>query len=278
MLIRVCGGHPFQCTFRINHANRRRHTVFGELRADGHEPVGVRLDSGDLSYLAVQTAMLLDAAGYPDVSIVLSSDLDELTIWQILTQIGDDAEQEGVDPDPIRSRLVYGVGTRLITSHGSGALNGVYKLVGLEDANGVWTPAIKISENPVKVPLPGRKAVWRLYDQRDVAIIDLIGLSDEDPLPDEVNFVHDPSRDGVHQTIRRSEISRIEPLHDVVFAEGQSAVSPSIDELAHRCAADIDRLDVGVRRLVNPHRYHVSLTDRLYRLRRTLLDQATTDI
>ena len=70
-------------------------TVFDELRAAGHEPVGVRLDSGDLAYLAVQTAKLLDDAGYPDASIVLSSDLDELNIWQILTQIGDDAERLG---------------------------------------------------------------------------------------------------------------------------------------------------------------------------------------
>ncbi len=105
----------------------------------------------------MQTAKLLDDAGYPDVSIVLSSDLDELNIWQILTQIGDDAERLGIDPAPIRERLVYGVGTRLITSHGSGALNGVYKLVGIEDDDGEWTPAIKISEDPGKVPLPGRK-------------------------------------------------------------------------------------------------------------------------
>ncbi|MEM1332051.1 MAG: nicotinate phosphoribosyltransferase, partial [Actinomycetota bacterium] len=136
--------------------------VFDELRGRGHEPVGVRLDSGDLAYLSVQTARLLDEAGYPDVSIVLSSDLDELNIWQILTQIADEADREGMDPHPIRDRLVYGVGTRLITSHGSGALNGVYKLVGVEGDDGAWTPAIKISEEPGKIPLPGRKAVWRL--------------------------------------------------------------------------------------------------------------------
>ncbi len=173
--------------------------MFDELRADGHEPVGVRLDSGDLAYLAVQTAKLLDAAGYPDVSIVLSSDLDELNIWQILTQIGDDAERVGIDPAPIRKRLVYGVGTRLITSHGSGALNGVYKLVGIESGRSAsgeidWTPAIKVSEDPGKVPLPGRKTVWRLYDQRGTAIVDLIGLADEDPFPTDTITVHHPNR------------------------------------------------------------------------------------
>ncbi len=245
-------------------------TVFDELRAAGHEPVGVRLDSGDLAYLAVQTSKLLDAAGYPDVSIVLSSDLDELNIWQILTQIGDDAERVGINPAPIRKRLVYGVGTRLITSHGSSALNGVYKLVGIENGDGEWTPAIKISEDPGKVPLPGRKTVWRLYDHRGAAIVDLIGLADEDPFPTDSITAHHPSRSGMSQTIRRSDISHIEVLHDLVT----DGPAESVDVLAQRCAADIDRLDVGVRRLVNPHRYHVSITDKLNDLRSELVATA----
>jgi nicotinate phosphoribosyltransferase len=254
--------------------------VFDELRAAGHEPVGVRLDSGDLAYLAVQAAILLDTAGYPDVSIVLSSDLDELNIWQILTQITDDAERLGLDPAPIRHRLVYGVGTRLITSQGSSALNGVYKLVGIENSSGEWTPAIKISEDPGKVPLPGRKVVWRLYDRRGVAVVDLIGLANEEPLPNESNVVHHPTRDGISQTILRSEISRIEPLQNVVFGDKRFSEdvrlceTVGIDDLAARCAADLDVLDIGVRRLVNPHRYHVSITDRLHRLRRDLVAQA----
>jgi nicotinate phosphoribosyltransferase len=250
-------------------------TVFDELRAGGHEPVGVRLDSGDLAYLAVQTAQLLDAAGYPDLSIVLSSDLDELNIWQILTQIADDAELLGIDAVSINKRLVYGVGTRLITSHGSGALNGVFKLVGIENRDGTWTPAIKISEDPGKIPLPGRKAVWRLYDQRGAAVVDLIGLADEEPLADAVTVVHHPSHDGITQVIRRADISHIELLHDTVLSS--DIVTPpahSIDELAERCRIDIDRLDIGVRRLVNPHRYHVSLTSKLYELRKTLVADA----
>ena len=251
-------------------------TVFDELRAAGHEPIGVRLDSGDLAYLAVRTAELLDGAGYPDVSIVLSSDLDELNIWQILTQIGDDAERIGVDPGPIRRRLVYGVGTRLITSHGSGALNGVYKLVGIADEQGEWTPAIKLSEDPGKVPLPGRKTVWRLYDQRGSAIVDLIGLADEEPFETDTITAHHPNRTGVSQVIHRSEVSHVEVLHDAVWNGAPVADDASIDVLAGRCAADIDRLDAGVRRLVNPHRYHVSITDRLHRLRADLVSRAST--
>ncbi len=249
-------------------------TVFDELRADGHAPAGIRLDSGDLAYLAVRSAEMLDDAGHSDVSIVLSSDLDELNIWQILTQIGDDAERLGLDPDAIRRRLVYGVGTRLITSHGSSALDGVYKLVGIEGDDGSWTPAIKISEDPGKIPLPGRKKVWRLYDLRGTAVVDLIGVDDEDPFPTDTIVVHHPSRSGVSQTIRRSEIAEIETLHHVVWNGSTGHPAESIDELAQRCADDVDRLDVGVRRLVNPHRYHVSITDTLRRLRSDLVEQA----
>src|ERR671927_521473 len=88
--------------------------VFEELRRKGHSPVGIRLDSGDLAYLSIQSAKMLDEAGFPDTSIVLSNDLDELVIWQIITQIQQEARRYGVDPDQLIGRLVYGVGTRLI--------------------------------------------------------------------------------------------------------------------------------------------------------------------
>ena len=156
-------------------------------------------------------------------------------------------------------------------------MNGVYKLVGIEggrtDAGEVeWTPAIKISEDPGKVPLPGRKRVWRLYDQRGAAVVDLIGLADEEPFPTDAITVHHPNRNGVSQTFHRSDISRIEDLHQVV----RDGPAESIDVLAERCAADIDRLDIGVQRLVNPHRYHVSITDGLDQLRGELVADAQT--
>ena len=84
--------------------------TFERLRRAGHEPVGIRLDSGDLAYLAVQAARELDRAGFPDTVIVLSSQLDELTIWQITSQIADEARRLGADPDAVIGRLVFGVG------------------------------------------------------------------------------------------------------------------------------------------------------------------------
>jgi nicotinate phosphoribosyltransferase len=245
--------------------------VFEELRRAGHRPAGVRLDSGDLAYLAVQTARQLDDAGFAEVPIVLSGDLDEINIWQILTQVDEEAARVGIDAAAVCRRLAYGAGTRLITSHGAPALGGVYKLVGLE-RDGRWAPAIKISEDPGKVPLPARKRAWRLYDHRGMAIVDLVGLPDDDPLGKPTLVAHHPTRPEVLTTRSTDEIADVEQLHTPVDLAGPDE---SIDELRARCAADVARLDVGVRRLVNPHVYHVSVTERLHEMRADLI--ARTD-
>src|SRR5207302_11411627 len=100
----------------------------------------------------------------PNTSIFMSNELDELVIWQIITQISAEAPRYGLDPDQIIGRLVYGVGTRLITSHGDPSLGGVYKLVAVRNA-GEWLPAIKISESPQKTPNPGNQHAWRVHDE-----------------------------------------------------------------------------------------------------------------
>ena len=145
--------------------------VFEELRLKGHEPGGVRLDSGDLAYLSIQTARMLNAAGFDKASIVLSNNLDELVIWQIITQISLEASRYGVDPDQLIGRLVFGVGTHLITSWGEPALGGVFKLVAVFD-QGTWIPALKISDTPEKTPNPGEKRVFKIYDDRSFATAD----------------------------------------------------------------------------------------------------------
>ncbi len=131
--------------------------VFEMLRQRGHEPMGIRLDSGDLAYLAVQAARRLNDAGFPNVSIVLSNDLDELSIWQIIDQIASEAPRIGLDPEAIIRRLVYGVGTRLITSQGHAALDGVYKLVAVE-SEGAWKPASNCPIRHPRSPIPATRA------------------------------------------------------------------------------------------------------------------------
>ncbi|HEY75057.1 MAG TPA: nicotinate phosphoribosyltransferase [Thermoflexia bacterium] len=245
--------------------------VFEELRRKGHEPVGIRLDSGDLAHLSIQAAKMLDEAGFPNTVIVLSNQLDELVIWEIITQIEKEAPRYGVDPDRLINRLVYGVGTRLITSQGASALDGVYKLVAVQDG-GQWTPAIKVSETPEKTINPGYKHVWRLYDRRGKATADLLSLEDEDPRTMETVLLHHPIEHTTYRILRRDEIAEIEPLLVDVLEEGRLVYDlPSIEEMRRVREVDLERLDPGVRRLINPHVYHVSLTERLWDLKQDLI-------
>ena len=244
--------------------------VFEELRRKGHEPLGIRLDSGDLAYLAIQSAAMLDAAGFPDTSIVLSSGLDELAIWQILTQIEEEAPRYGLDADQLIGRLVYGVGTNLVTS-GSGGLNGVYKAVALRQDGG-WQPMLKISEAPRKTPNPGAKTAWRVYDRRGRATADVLAAHDEAPPTSGSLTLHHPVRRGITRTLERDEISEIEPLHVDVLDRGERLLPREpLDAIRQRRQADLDRLDPGVKRLINPHVYHVSLTNELWELKRRLV-------
>jgi nicotinate phosphoribosyltransferase len=248
--------------------------VFEELRRRGHEPAGIRLDSGDLAYLSIQAAKLLDEAGFPEVAIVLSNNLDELVIWQIITQIQDEAERYGVDPDRLIRRLTYGVGTGLITSRGDPALDGVYKLVALQKGE-EWVPAIKMSETPEKTLNPGDKSVWRLYDERGSATTDLLCLQGENPLEHSPIVLHHPVTYGRFRSLPVSNVSQAESLLVEVLREGRLVYElPSMEEMRAARDADLRRLDPGVKRLMNPHIYHVSLSDQLWNLKQKLIAEA----
>jgi nicotinate phosphoribosyltransferase len=256
--------------------------VFEELRRKGHKPVGIRLDSGDLAYLSIQAAKMLDEAGFSDAAIVLSNDLDELVILQIITQVSHEASRYGMDPDHLIERLVYGVGTRLITSWGEPALGGVYKLVAVREhrtqkgrKQGGWIPAIKVSEASSKTPNPGHKLVWRVYDRRGKATADLLSLDDEDPRQMEQITLRHSSDHTKYRTLTHEDIAETEPLLVDVLKEGKLVYDlPSIEEIRERREADVRRLDPGVRRLMNPHIYHVSLTQRLWDLKQELIQSA----
>jgi nicotinate phosphoribosyltransferase len=249
-------------------------TVFEALTRKGHKPVGIRLDSGDLAYLSIQAARMLDAAGFADTVIVLSNQLDELVIWQVITQIKTESARYNVDPERLLKRLVYGVGTNLITSEGHPALDGVYKLVSLRH-DGVWRPAIKISESPGKTLNPGNKRVWRLYDTRGNAVADLVALEDEDPREWESIILRHPIEDGKQRVIARSELSRIEPLLVEILRDGALVYPlPDIEAMRRQRIEDMSHLDPGVKRLINPHTYHVSITQRLWDLKSKLVRDA----
>ncbi len=247
--------------------------VFEEIRKKGHEPVGIRLDSGDLAHLSVLASKMLDDAGFPKATIVLSNNLDELVMLQIITQIQEEAPYYDVDADTVIKRLTYGVGTRLITSSGDAALDGVYKLVAVHQDN-QWKPAMKISESPEKILNPGHKRAYRIYDDRDRATVDLIALADEIITTDKDIKLHHPSRMTMNRTIRAEDTAMIEDLHIEVVKDGNITYqSPSIETMRQVRQHDISQLDPGVRRIVNPHIYHVSLSQKLWDLKQEVLDE-----
>ena len=247
--------------------------IFEELRDKGHKPIGIRLDSGDLAYLSIQSAIMLDNAGFKDVLIVLSNQLDELVIWQIITQIKEESHRYGIEPDKLIKRLAYGIGTRLVTSAGDPALDGVYKLVAVESAGG-WQPAMKISESPDKTLNPGKKKVWRLYDQREKAIADMIALSDEDPRTMSRICLRHPSDHTKYRYLDKNDISIIEPLLEPIFVNGSLVYQkPTLKEIQDKRKFDLEHLYPGVKRLMNPHHYHVSLSKKLWDLKNQLIHE-----
>lgn len=245
--------------------------VFQDLKKKGHNPSGIRLDSGDLAYLSIHAAKMLNQAGFDKVKIVLSNELDELVIWQVLTQIQKEAPRYGVDSDQLINRLVYGVGTKLITSKGYPALDGVYKLVAISDNKGL-NPAIKLSETPAKTINPGRKGIWRIYDKRSKAVVDLLTKDSQDPREEDKLFFHHPEEEK-QRMLERKDISKIEKLQQVIIKDGGVVYDfPSISQIRNIREKDLEFLDPGVKRLINPHLYHVSLSKELWDLKKELIN------
>jgi nicotinate phosphoribosyltransferase len=245
--------------------------VFEELKRKGHTPIGIRLDSGDLAHLSIQAARMMDEAGFPSTIIVLSNELDELSIWQILTQIGQEALRNGMDADRIIRRLAYGVGTRLVTSAGDSALNGVYKLVALR-RDSRWVPAMKLSDSPSKIPNPGDKRAWRLYDRRGKATADLLSAKDEVPADMPKIVLRHMTESSLRRTLAPKDLLEIEPLLIDILRDGRRVhENITIEQIRALRQSDMERLDPGVKRLMNPHIYHVSLTEKMWQLKQKLI-------
>ncbi len=245
--------------------------VFENLKRKGHKPIGIRLDSGDLAYLSLKAAKILDEAGFPEIKIVLSNELDEMNIWQIITQISDEAKHYGMEPESIIKRLVYGVGTKLITSAGDSSLGGVYKLVSIKEHEN-WVPILKISESPEKIPTPGDKQVFRVYGKNNLATADLLTLRNENPLKENKITLQHPFEELKSRELKKDKISTIEPLLTQILDSGKLVYEfPSIQQIRDTKEKDLSNLDSGVKRFINPHRYHVSLSPKLFELKKRLI-------
>lgn len=231
--------------------------VFKELREQGYEGTGIRLDSGDLAYLSRQARKMLDEAGFPNAKIFASGDLDEEVIW--------DLKSQGAAID------VWGVGTRMITSQGISALGGVYKLAA-EEVGGVMEPRLKVSENTAKITNPGVKKVYRIYDRDSgKAMADLIALEEEQYSEQDPLTIFDPENTWKTMTLTNY---RLRELLVPVFRDGVCVYSsPGLPDIQRYAAQELDTLWNEYKRLHKPHVYKVDLSKPLWDLKHRLLDQ-----
>ena len=231
--------------------------VAGRLRERGHALRGIRLDSGDLAYLSREARRMLDAAGFPEVRIMASNELDE--------QVIDSIRDEGGQVD------VYGVGTRLATGSGAGgvALGGVYKLVEL---NG--QARMKFTSDIAKATLPGSKRVLRVVGPEGDFIQDVICLVGG-TLPQPGERVYDPVN-PLRSTLL-PDGARLIDLRRVVMEQGEPTQPPEpLSVMADRCHREMGLLPAGCLRFVNPHRYKISISNRLNQLRAKMIEAAAS--
>jgi nicotinate phosphoribosyltransferase len=229
-----------------------------KLAANG-KTFGVRLDSGDIHYLSTQVRRLLDEAGLKDAFITVSNDLDE-NIIETLVKNG----------APVDS---WGVGTRMVTGCPDSAFTGVYKLAARLDGEKP-IPVMKFSDNPEKTTNPGVKQVWRIRDQNGAAIADVLGIDDGTDKPKagmRCCFWH-PSADYRH-FYHQLEGDTCPLLKKRLEYGVLSCDLPSLTVVRDHAAADIENLDTTYKRLLNPHLYKVSITEKLRSLKLKLIEK-----
>ena len=240
--------------------------VFEEMREEGIPltKYGIRIDSGDLAYLSKEAYKMLAAAGFDDAVISASSDLDEYLIETLKAQ---DAK--------INS---WGVGTNLITSKGNPAFGGVYKLAAVKDKDSdTFVPKIKLSENTEKVTNPGDKTVYRIYSKSSGKIkADLICLKDEIFNPEETMIVFDPIDTWKKTKILGGTYELRELLVPVIKEGKRVYTSPSVMELRTYCQKEQNTLWDESRRFANPQKVYVDLSQKLYDLKKNLLEEMSS--
>ena len=226
--------------------------VFKEMKP---RKMGIRIDSGDITYLTRKARKMLDDAGLQDCKITISNSLDEYIIRDVLL--------EGACIDS------FGVGERLITAKSEPVFGGVYKLAALE-TDGVMVPKIKISENVEKITNPGFKKLYRLYDKdTDKALGDVITLADE-TIPEVDGYeIFDPNAVWKRKTLKNYYVR---DLRVQIFDKGRCVYeSPDIEEIKAYAAQQVDTLWDETLRFENPQTYYVDLSQKLWDMKHQLL-------
>ena len=254
--------YPDSCTLLVDTYNVLKSGVPNAIRAfkeeivpRGFRPRGIRIDSGDITYLSKEARRMLDEAGFKDCRIVASNSLDEFIIRDILMQ--------GAQVD------LFGVGERLITSKSDSVFGGVYKLAAVEE-DGHISPRIKLSENVGKITNPGFKQVWRLFDRGSgKAIADVLTTRDEVIDESKPYELFDPEYTWKRKTVSNF---RAERLLARIFDKGICVYeSPGLKAIKSYCKEQIDTLWDEVKRFENPHKYYVDLSTPLWEMRDRLI-------
>ena len=225
------------------------------LKPLGIKKCGIRLDSGDITYLSKKARKMLDEAGYTECKIVVSNSLDEIIIRDLMLQ--------GARIDS------FGVGERLITAKSNPVFGGVYKLVAVEK-DGEIVPKIKISENPEKITNPHFKKVYRIFDnETGTAVADQLCVYDETIDESEPLELFDPVQVWKTKTVTNFTAKE---LLVPIFKGGECVYEcPSIHEVRDYCKAQIMTLWDEVKRFENPHKYYVDLSRKLWDIKHGLL-------
>ena len=227
------------------------------LKPMGKTLKGIRIDSGDLTYLSKKAREMLDAAGLAETKITVSNSLDEYLITNLV--------QQGAQID------AFGVGERLITSKSDSVFGGVYKLAALKD-NGAMIPKMKLSDNVVKTTNPGVKKLYRLFDQSsNKAIADVVTLDTEVINENEPYLLFDPNFPWKQKLVSDFKaVSLLEPI----FKKGKLVYQkPSLEEIRSYHKEQMSTLWDEVKRFENPHPYYVDLSRKLWQLKQDLIEK-----
>ena len=230
--------------------------VFQELQAQGHQPLGIRIDSGDIASLTQKSRALLDEAGLTSVKITISNALDENIITSLLQQ------QAPIDN--------FGIGEKLITSSSSPVLSGVYKLAAIEQ-NGQLIQKIKVSNDLAKLTIPGPKKVYRLYyEHTQEAFADVIALADEDLIHSERITVVNSNPLQLQKPVVLTNFVAQPLLHPLDFSQ-KHPVPTDVFAIQRTSQRWLDELPIETKRLTNPDIYPVYMTEALNKLQKDLI-------
>jgi len=226
------------------------------LEPMGKRLKGVRIDSGDLTYMTQQARRMLDEAGLEDCKITVSNALDEYLIRDLINQ--------GACIDS------FGVGERLITSKAEPVFGGVYKISAVEDENGNVIPKMKISENSAKVTNPCSKEIVRFYEEATgKALADVIMVEGEEIPSGEPYEIFDPLQTWKSKILENYKTRK---LLVPIFEKGKLVYDkPDIESIRAYCTKEIGSLWDSVKRFENPHRYYVDLSPKLWKTRDDIL-------